>query len=277
MRITEYYIILGKEGFLNDHATTIQSVLCNTVGEVSARGTAYVGLVFEALLRLFPYEGGKLMDSCGIIDKILVACANNYYGIDSCDPDRVVVIYMTALARISLADPAFLQNKLPITLQAGTFGHSQMVDLLVKRFQLAGNGAHGLLFQTLWATLLLSFYPPSSHTSPLTNSVLEKSNEIFSAFVYLLKNVHKDGSNLLSYEVECDDDEEKIDRDTCVYDSLVQEQAARDKARSSDFRDKLTEKLNGLCAALGNEEYSRFLSTLDATVLQQLQEALANY
>lgn len=276
MRITEYYIILGKEGFLNDHATTIQSVLCSTVGEVSARGTAYVGLVFEALLRLFPYEGGKLMDSCGI-DKILEACANNYYCIDSCDPDRVVVIYMTALARIALADPAFLQNRLPITLQAGTFGHSQMVDFFVKRFQVAGNGAHGLLFQTLWATLLLSFYPPSSNPSPLTNSVLEKSNEIFGAFVYLLKNVHKDGSNLLSYEVECDDDEEKIDRDTCAYDSLVQEQAANDKARSSDFRDKLTEKLNGLCAALGNEEYVRFMSTLDATILQQLQEALANY
>ena len=275
MRITEYYIILGKEGFLNDHATTIQAVLCNIVGEVSPRGTAYVGLVLEALLRLFPSEGGKLLDSCGIADKFLEACAHNYFVIDSCDPDRVIVIYMTALARISLANPAFLQNKLPITLQAGTFGHSQLVDLFVKRFQVAGNGAHGLLFESLWGMLLISFYP-LSHTITLTNSVLEKANEIFGAFVYLLKNVSRDGSNLLSYEVECDDDEENIERDSCAYDVLLQEQAARDKLHSSNFRHQLTEKLNGLGAALGNDDYGRFLSTLDSTILQPLQEMLAN-
>ena len=275
MRITEYYIILGKEDFLNDHATTIQAVLCNIVGEVSPRGTAYVGLVLEALLRLFPSEGGNLLDSCGITDKFLEACAQNYFVIDSCDPDRVIVIYMTALARISLANPTFLQNKLPITLQAGSFGHSQLVDLFVKRFQVAGNGAHGLLFESLWGMLLISLYPPS-HTITLTNAVLEKANEIFGAFVYLLKNVNRDGSNLLSYEVECDDDEEKIERDTYAYDVLLQEQAARDKLHSSNFRHQLTEKLNGLGVALGNDDYGRFLSTLDSTMLQQLQEMLAN-
>ena len=273
MRITEYYIILGREGFLNDHATTIQAVLCNTVGEVSPLGTAYVGLVLEGLLRLFPKDGGKLLDACGITDKFLEACANNYFGIDSCDPDRVVVIYMTALARISLADEEFLQSKLPITFTVGTFGHSQLVDLIVKRFQVAGNGAHGLLFQTLWAMLLISFYPPS-HTITFTNSVLEKANEIFGAFVYLLKNVNGDGSNLLSYEVEYDDDEEKIDRDTCAYDAWLQKQIACDRVHSSDFRHKLTDKLNGLRVALGNE-YGRFLSTLDSAMLHQLQESLA--
>lgn len=275
MRITEYYIIIGREGFLNEHATTIQTVLCNTVGEVSPLGTAYVGLVLEGLLRLFPKEGGKLLDSCGITDKFLEACANNYFCIDSCDPDRVIVIYMTALARIASADEDLLQSKLPLSLKVGTFGHSQLVDLYVKRFQVAGNGAHGLLFQTLWAMLLISFYPPS-HTITLTTSVLEKANEIFGAFVYLLKNVTVDGSNLLSYEVEYDDDEEMIDRDTRAYDALLQEQTACDKAQSSDFRHKLTEKLNGLGVALGNDEYGRFLSTLDSAMLQQLQESLAN-
>lgn len=275
MQITEYYIILGREDFLNDHAITIQAVLCNTVGEVSPLGTAYVGLVLEGLLRLFPKEGGKLLDSCGIMDKCLEACANNYFGVDSCDPDRGIVIYMTALARISLADTALLQSKLPITLKVGTFGHSQLVDLYVKRFQVAGNGAHGLLFQTLWAMLLISFYPPS-HTITLTNSVLEKANEIFVAFVYLLKNANRDGSNLLSYEVEYDDDEEMIDRDTRAYDALLQEQTACDKVQSLDFRHKLKEKLHGLGVALGNDEYCRFLSTLDGAMLQQLQESLGN-
>lgn len=274
MRITEYYIILGRDGFLNDHATTIQAVLCNIVGEVSPRGAAYVGLVLEALLRLFPSEGGKMLD-CGIIDKFLEACANNYFGIDSCDPDRVIVIYMTALARVSLANPALIQNKLPTTLQAGTFGHAQLVDLYVKRFQVAGNGAHGLLFQSIWGMLLLSFYPPS-HIITLTNSVLERSNDIFGAFVYLLRNVNRDGSNILSYEVECDDEEERIDRDTSAYDALLQEQATCDKLLSSNFRHQLTKKLSGLSVALGNDEYCRFLSTLDNIILQQLQEMLAN-
>ena len=274
MRITEYYIILGREGFLNDHATTIQAVLCNIVGEVSPRGTACVGLVLEALLRLFPSEGGEVLDCCGVTEKILEACANNYFGVDSCDPDRVIVIYMTALARMSLVNSTFLQSKLPITLQTGTFGNSQLVDLYVKRFHVAGNGAHGLLFQTLWGMLLLSFYPPS-HSITLTSSVLEHANDIFGAFVYLLRNVNRDGSNLLPYEVDCDDDEEKLDRDTCAYDSLLQEQTKCDKVHSSNFRHQLKEKLSGIGAVLGNDEYGRFLSTLDSTILQLLQETLA--
>ncbi len=118
-------------------------------------------------------------------------------------------------------------------------------------------------------------YPPS-HTITLTNSVLGKANEIFGAFVYLLKNANKDGSNLLSYEVEYDDDEELVDRDTRAYDALLQEQTACDKVQSTDFRHKLTEKLNGLSVAMGNDEYGRFLSTLDSAMLQQLQESLAN-
>jgi len=275
MRITEYYIILGREGFLNDHATTVQAVLCNTVGEVSPRGAVYVGLVLEALLRLFPSEGGKVLDCCGMTDKFLEACANNYFGIDSCDPDRVIVLYMTALARISLASPTLLQLKLPITLEAGTFEHAQFVDLYVKRFQVAGNGAHGLLFQSIWGMLLLSFYPPSQITN-LTNPVLERANDIFGAFVYLLRNVNSDGSNILSYEVECDDEEEKIDRDTCAYDTVLQEQAKCDKVLSSNFRHHLTKMLGGLSAALGNDEYVQFLCTIDSTILQQLHGMLAN-
>ena len=275
MRITEYYIITGKDDFLNDHATTIQDVLCNIVGVVSPRGTAYVGLVLESLLRLFPSEGGNLLDCCGIISKILEACASNYFGTDSCDPDRVVVIYLTALTRISLANPGFLSSKLPINLQSGTFGNANLVDLLVKKFQVAGNGAHGLSFQTLWGMLLLSFYPPS-HTLTLTNIVLEKANEIFVAFVYLLKNVNRDGSNILSYEVEFDDEEETIDRDKSTYDALVQEQAACDKILATNFRQQLKEKLNGLSNALGNEEYARFLGTVESATLQQLQDLLAD-
>lgn len=275
MRITEYYIILGREAFLNDHAATIQSVLSNVVGEVSPLGAAYVGLVLEALLRMFPSEGGKVLHCCGIVDKFLEACGNNYFGIDSCDPDRVVVIYMTALARIILANPDFLQSKLPISLQSGMFGHAQLVDLFVKRFQVAGNGAHGLLLQSFWGMLLLSFYPPS-RTSPFTNAVLGKSNAIFSAFVYLLRNVNSDGSNILSYEVEFDDEEEIIDRDLSAYDSLVEEQTKSDKLLPSNFRHRLKEMFGGLGLAIGSDEYNRFMTTIDNDTLQQLQQLLSD-
>jgi hypothetical protein len=267
MRITEFYIILGREGFLIDHATTVQAVLRCVIGEISPRGTAYVGLVLEALLRLFPSEGGKMLDCCGITEKCLRACGNNYFGIDSCDPDRVIVIYMTALARMFFVDPDLLQSKLPISLQSGTFGHAQLVNLYVTRFQVAGNGAHGLLFQTLWGMLLLSFLPPSPfHRFTMTQCVLEKANDIFSAFVYLLRNVDTNLSNIISYEVEFDD-ETRIDRNTlCAYDALVLEQTNYDKLHCSNFRRLLREKLDSLSVA----EYNRLLSMLDNDIVHQI-------
>ena len=74
-------------------------------------------------------------------------------------------------------------------------------------FQAAGNGAHGLLFQKLWAMLLLSLYPPSKATS-CSYEILNQSSQIFQMFSYIIHNVDANGSNLLQYEVEYDAEEE---------------------------------------------------------------------
>lgn len=70
---------------------------------------------------------------------------------------------------------------------------------------MAGNGAHGLLFQKLWALLLLSFYPPSE-ADLCSSIVLNKSSEILSLFSYIINNADPNGSNLLEYDVDEDDE-----------------------------------------------------------------------
>jgi hypothetical protein len=77
---------------------------------------------------------------------------------------------------------------------------------MVSKFHVAGNGAHGLMFQKLWALLLLSFYPPSTATI-CSSIVLNKSCEIFPLFSYVSRNVDSHYSNLLHYDVEMDDEE----------------------------------------------------------------------
>ena len=128
MRITEYYILLGGATFLNDHATTLETVLRNLVGEVRPRGTAYVALVIEALLRAFPKEGGSMLVESGILQVFLEACAWNYWEEETCEPDRVIVLYLTALARILLSTPCALQGLLPLALRSGAvFGEEELV------------------------------------------------------------------------------------------------------------------------------------------------------
>lgn len=211
MRITEHYIILGESNFLNDHAATIQAVLGNIVGEVRPRGTAYIFLLIEALLRSFPVEGGSLLQSCGILKLFMEACASSYFEDEKCEPDRVIVLYLTALARILLPTPSALRSLLPLKLPSGAdFGEEEFIELYLLKFQVAGNGAHGLLFQKLWALLLLSFYPPCQLTS-CCNAVLGKSNVIFNKSIYVLKNLDANGTNLLSYDVGYDEEEETID------------------------------------------------------------------
>lgn len=84
------------------------------------------------------------------------------------------------------------------------------IALYILKFKVAGNGAFGLLFQKLWAMLLLSFYPPSASIS-CSPIVLNSSSEIFPLFTHVIKNVHSDRSNLLAYEVEYDEAGETFD------------------------------------------------------------------
>mmetsp|Transcript_19996 Transcript_19996/g.37613 ORF Transcript_19996/g.37613 Transcript_19996/m.37613 type:complete len:487 (-) Transcript_19996:206-1666(-) len=270
MRVTEHYIILGGATFLNDHATTIQSVLSHVVGEVRPRGTAYIFLVIEALLCSFPVEGGALLNSCGVLKTLIEACASSYFDDGKCDPDRVIVLYLAALARVSLSRPDTLQ--LPLKLPSGAvFGEEEFISLYTGKFQVAGNGAHGLLYQKLWALLLLSFYPPCQLAS-CCNTVLRKSKTIFNIFISVLKNVHPNGTNLLSYEVGCGDDEESIYIGEDFYDALLQGQRANDIVISTSLHEAVSTKLNSLPNELGQNYQEFCLAENDA--LRQLKEVI---
>jgi hypothetical protein len=204
MRITERYIMLGGANFLNDHSTTIQQVLSNIVGEVRPRGAAHVFLVLEALLRSFPVEGGLLLRDCGVLNILMTSCAKSYFEVEQCEPDRVVVLYLTTLARIFLSAPSTLRSLFPVKLQSGdVFTEDQWINLYLLKFQVAGNGAHGLLFQKLWTLLLLTLYP--------TPCIITKSNQIFEKIVYLLRNLSPCGTNILSFEVTYDEEEDEDD------------------------------------------------------------------
>ncbi|KAL7546797.1 hypothetical protein ACHAWF_010132 [Thalassiosira exigua] len=273
MRITEHYIYLGGASFLNERATTVQTVMSNVVGEVRPRGTAYIFLVFEALLRAFPVEGGSLLQSCGVLPKLLLACASSYVDDDNCEPDRVIVLYLAALARVALAHPSSVQVWLPVKLASGTvFGEDELVSLYLMKFGVAGNGAHGMLFQKLWAMLLLSFYPPCQLQS-CQNAVLRRSNAVFSKLVFVLKNEHVDGSNILSYEIGYDEDEETVDVGTEINEALLQEQRAKDAIIWTPLRKTLAAKMATLPGEL-EQKYKEFISTIDCDTLLELEGLL---
>ena len=228
MRITEHYIILGGIDFLNEHSTAMQRVLCNVVGEVRPRGASYIFMVVEALLVTGgPIQGGQLLLSCGILTTFVDACAHSYFEDENSEPDRVIVLYLTVLARVSCSSPSMLESLIPLKHPSGAiFGERELVCLLLKKFHAAGNGAHGLLFQKLWMLLLLSFYPPCNSAS-YCNIVLGKSNEIFDNFIYMLRNLSPDGTNLLSYAVECDEEEVTLDVGIEMYEALLRMQRSK--------------------------------------------------
>jgi hypothetical protein len=105
-KITEHYVNIGGEHFLTDHATILQTMLNGWTGEVSPRGQAYVSLVTETLLRQFPREGGLLLMQCGVLKKYNDSCLLVLSGAEKgCEPDRVIVLYLSTFARIFLAAP----------------------------------------------------------------------------------------------------------------------------------------------------------------------------
>jgi len=279
MRITEYYIMHGGASFLNDHAQTIQEVLCNLVGEVRPRGLAYVALVIEALLRSYPTEGGSLLFQCGLVKRFLEACAANYWEKDDCEPDRVIVLYLTALARILLSNLRMLSNILPVVSSSGeVFGEEQLVSMYISKFQVAGNGAHGLLFQKLWAILLSSFVPPCEVSPVINNYALSRSKEIFSGiFSYILRNVNADGSNLLSYDVGYDGEEEDIiDTGADRYELLLQETSKKDAMATLCFKDFLSSKLCNLPNVLGHDAYQQFLQMIGNDTMAELERLMGS-
>jgi hypothetical protein len=108
--LAEYYIIVGGDSFLNEHSAPLQTMLVNQVGEVSPRGQAHVTLVTEALLKRFPVEGGLLLLQCGVLKRYVNACSLSWSESKDSEPDRVIVSYLTTMARVFLGAPVLLDN-----------------------------------------------------------------------------------------------------------------------------------------------------------------------
>ena len=122
-KIVEHYIIIGREVFLNEHAATLQAIFTNLVGEVSPRGQAYITLVTESLLTQFPVEGSMLLLHCGVVSKYIDSCILASSGSNDSESDRVIVMYLSTIARVFLAHPTAV----------GSFG---MLSDLVRFFRI---------------------------------------------------------------------------------------------------------------------------------------------
>ena len=114
MVITEGYILLGGNDFLNAHFDTLKDILFRIIGEINPQGVTYMYLVIEALLRRFPVETSNLFKSNGILLKLLNACADNYFHRKDCEPDRVTILYLTAISRMDLSTSSLLDGLLPL-------------------------------------------------------------------------------------------------------------------------------------------------------------------
>lgn len=116
---------MGGKDFLNEYASELQVMLVNLIDEVNSRGQAYIALVTESLLKQFPTEGGLLLIQCGVMKKFIKACSISFSGSECSEPDRVIVLYLSAMARIFLASPQLLETA---ELSEGSFGVNEMVS-----------------------------------------------------------------------------------------------------------------------------------------------------
>lgn len=125
--ITEIYIMLGGKVFLAANSESLCKLLHLTVAKVRPRGAKYIGLPLEALLREYPLDGGLLLLRCGILETMLRSCALNYGNDRDCEPDRVITLYLNALARMLIASPTILDSLLPLSAGSISFGNSELV------------------------------------------------------------------------------------------------------------------------------------------------------
>ena len=200
MKIIEMYVLLGGRAFFGRHAVTLQTTLRGVASqEMSPRATAYFFLAVETILRAYPVDGASLLLRCDVLQMFIRACASSQFGEVDSDPDRVIVLYLSALARVFLSDDGnvFMDSLLPVQLASGTFHREELVDLYLAKFQIAGNGAHGLMLQKLYMMFLLSIQP--------TPHILGKSDKLLEHCQYIIRNAK--GGLLLPYSVEVDEED----------------------------------------------------------------------
>ena len=99
-------------------------------------------------------------------------------------------------------------------------------------------------------------------------------NDIFKMLLYVLKNVNPDGTNVLSYEIGWDEEDDTADVGSFdLYEVLHQNQRLQDVVVTTSFNEAVRTKMNGLANELG-ERYQEFMSTIGSDTLQQLEVAL---
>ena len=275
MLITEGYILLGCSPFLCSHSVTLQHVLVSVVGKVRPRGTACIMVVLEALLRGYPTEGGQLLKQAGVLRTMLEACAATHAEVDGNDPDRVITLYLTTLARCLLAVPNILDAHLPILEVKGnsSFGANEFMHLFWKLFNYEGSGTFDLSRRKLWLLAMLSLFPPTE--SIYAEPTIKHLDEILDECLQILRQEKTDGSNVMPYDVEFDYEyeEETHEAGQEKRTSLLNNQHEKDVCRTCNLCTILKERMSGLAVATGHE-YQDIISTVEPVTLKQLNDAV---
>jgi hypothetical protein len=126
--IIEGYILICDRTFWDTHASTFENIIILLVGNLSTRGSKYLNLVFEVLLKRFPMEGAMLLLSSGPVSTMLTSCAESYNKMQQSEPIEVIQIYLSTLSRIILALPAKLNFILDLVETKQNFGVNELVS-----------------------------------------------------------------------------------------------------------------------------------------------------
>jgi len=266
MMITEVYILLGGAAFLNANSTPLQAVLVQVVGNVQPRGAAYVMLVWEALMRAFPVEGGQLLLQAGVLRTMLASCAAFYNEERGSEPERVVSLYLTVFARALLASPRLMDGCLSSSLtDAAAFGPSELILLYFRLFDYGLScGGFDRLRRKLWVSMSLSLLPPneSVYGTTLVENI-SKGLEMYTS----LNSEEAANDSLAPYEVGQDDEEDTFLAGEENYKALLAKQCTQDLALTANLHQAFANALEGLkrCYAPGSRE------------ADSLAQALANF
>mmetsp|Transcript_44834 Transcript_44834/g.136923 ORF Transcript_44834/g.136923 Transcript_44834/m.136923 type:complete len:281 (+) Transcript_44834:1461-2303(+) len=280
MLIAEMYVLQGGASFLNFHSSSLVHLLSLTVGVVRPRGAAYVGLVLEALLRRFPAEGGSLLvgGGAGVAEMMINSCGSNWTRNEESEPDRVVVIYLTAMARMLLGDPTALDGFFPAKVSDGkggvvSFGHGDLVGMFLK-LHLSLSGSHAPLHRKLWAMCLLSLLPPSqSPASPYGRPLGEGMDPLMELCLDVLREEKEPGCHPTPapFSVGYDSEEETVDCGKGAYDAFIQREMQQDIAFTTNFEALFQAKM----AAMSPEAKQNIQNIVEPTTLQHIEKVLS--
>lgn len=267
MLLTEGYIFLGGTEFLKSHSSTVCSILNRVVGQVRPRGASYAMLVFEALLRKFPAEGGHLLMHGGIVKTLLVECAKNYHKCQDFEEDQIVIYYLTSLARMLIAMPSLFDSFFPVII-SGTnlFGPQDLIELYFQKF----DHVNQLLWKKIWSTLLLTLMPPTGGI--YSQQILKGMDQIVNICVdYIHDETFRGSDSLIAHNIDDQADvASEIGRES--YEAALIKELRCDRICISDIKAVVKLKMEACATALGREAYEECVSSVEPVLLKQLQD-----